>query len=184
LATIVRGLYPISAEDDIMTTPVLRKFARDREANVAIVFALSLIPITLLTGMAMDFTSAEQKKAELDTAADAAAIAAVTPAMMAKTDAQAITAAQNLFNSKATNITGLTYSPSNLTVTVTDSGLNRTATVSYTASSQNGLPGWYDQVLDTLPFLSKVKVGVAVTAVENEEAVCTSIIRLPQVNSA
>jgi Flp pilus assembly protein TadG len=124
-----------------MTTPILRRFFRDREANVAIVFALSLIPITLLTGMAMDFTSAEQKKAELDAAADAAAIAAVTPAMMAKADAQAVTAAQNMFNSKATNINGLNYSPSNLTVTVTDSGLNRTAIVSYTASSQNSFSG-------------------------------------------
>jgi Flp pilus assembly protein TadG len=124
-----------------MTTPILRRFFRDREANVAIVFALSLIPITLLTGMAMDFTSAEQKKAELDAAADAAAIAAVTPAMMAKADAQAVTAAQNMFNSKATNINGLNYSPSNLTVTVTDSGLNRTAIVSYTASSQNAFSG-------------------------------------------
>jgi Flp pilus assembly protein TadG len=124
-----------------MTTPILRRFFRDREANVAIVFALSLIPITLLTGMAMDFTSAEQKKAELDAAADAAAIAAVTPAMMAKADAQAVTAAQNMFNSKATNINGLNYSPSNLTVTVTDSGLNRTAIVSYTATSQNAFSG-------------------------------------------
>jgi Flp pilus assembly protein TadG len=124
-----------------MTTPILRRFFRDREANVAIVFALSLIPITLLTGMAMDFTSAEQKKAELDAAADAAAIAAVTPAMMAKADAQAVTAAQNMFNSKATNINGLNYSPSNLTVTVTDNGLNRTAIVSYTASSQNAFSG-------------------------------------------
>jgi Flp pilus assembly protein TadG len=124
-----------------MTTPILRRFFRDREANVAVVFALSLIPITLLTGMAIDFTSAEQKKAELDAAADAAAIAAVTPAMMAKADAAAVTAAQNIFNSKATNINGLNYSPSNLTVTVTDSGLNRTAIVSYTATSQNAFSG-------------------------------------------
>jgi hypothetical protein len=90
-----------------------------------------------LAGMAMDYTSAELKKAQLDAAADAAAIAAVTPAMMAKTDAQATTAAQNIFNSKASGMTGLNYSTNNLNVVVTDSGLNRTVTVSYTATSQN-----------------------------------------------
>jgi hypothetical protein len=82
----------------------------------------------------MDFTTARQKKAELGAAADAAAIAAVTPAMMAKADAQAIAAAQNILNAKATNISGLNYSPSNLSVSITDSGLSRTVTVSFAAS--------------------------------------------------
>src|SRR5271165_1823487 len=108
-----------------MIIPALHRFVADREGNVAIIFALSLIPVVFLTGMAMDYSTAEQKKAELDAAADAAAIAAVTPAMMAKADAQAIAAAQNMFNSKASNITGLNYSASNLNVTVADNGLNR-----------------------------------------------------------
>jgi len=120
-----------------MNSPALDHFLQDRRGNIALVFALSLVPIVFLAGMAMDYTSAELKKAQLDAAADAAAIAAVTPAMMAKNDAQATAAAQNLFNSKANAITGLNYSPSNLNVAVTDSGLNRTVTVSYTATSQN-----------------------------------------------
>jgi Flp pilus assembly protein TadG len=120
-----------------MSSPTLNRFFQDRRGNIAMVFALSLIPIVFLAGMAMDYTSAELKKAELDAAADAAAIAAVTPAMMAKTDGQATTAAQNIFNSKATGMAGLNYSPSNLNVVITDSGLNRSVTVSYTASSQN-----------------------------------------------
>ena len=117
--------------------PALYRFAACREGNVAIMFALSLVPIVFLTGLAMDYSTAEQKKAQLDAAADAAAIAAVTPAMMAKTDSQATTAAQNIFNSKASNLTGVNYSTGNLSVNVTDSGLNRTVTISYTASSQN-----------------------------------------------
>ena len=87
--------------------PALYRFAACREGNVAIMFALSLVPIVFLTGLAMDYSTAEQKKAQLDAAADAAAIAAVTPAMMAKTDSQATTAAQNIFNSKASNLTGV-----------------------------------------------------------------------------
>src|SRR5262249_43770699 len=38
-------------------------------------------------------------------------------------------------------INGLNYSSKNLTVAITDSGLNRTVTVSYTASSQNAFLG-------------------------------------------
>jgi Flp pilus assembly protein TadG len=124
-----------------MSNPALYRFLQDRQGNIALVFALSLVPIVFLAGMAMDFTSAEVKKTQLDAAADAAAIAAVTPAMMAKTTAQATTAAQNVFNSKATGITGLNYSSNNLNVVVTDSGLNRTVTVSYTATSQNAFGG-------------------------------------------
>ena len=124
-----------------MSNPALNRFLQDRRGNIALVFALSLVPIVFLAGMAMDFTSAELKKTELDAAADAAAIAAVTPAMMAKTSAQATAAAQNIFNSKASGITGLNYSSNNLSVVVTDSGLNRTVNVSYTATSQNAFGG-------------------------------------------
>ena len=66
-----------------MTVAALRRFTGDRKGNVAIIFALSLMPITLLTGMGIDYTSATTKKAMLDAAADAAALAAVTPTLMA-----------------------------------------------------------------------------------------------------
>ena len=124
-----------------MFVPALHNFFRNREGNVAIIFALALVPMIFLTGMAMDYTLALRKSAQLEAAADAAALAAVTPAMMAQPDATAIAAATNLFNAKASNITGLNYSGNNLSVTATDNGLNRTVTVSYTASSQNTFPG-------------------------------------------
>ena len=66
-----------------MTVAALRRFAGDRKGNVAIIFALTLMPIALLTGMGIDYTSAASKKAMLDAAADAAALAAVTPTLMA-----------------------------------------------------------------------------------------------------
>src|SRR5262249_33705739 len=77
----------------------------------------------------------------LDAAADAAALAAVTPAMMASADAASIAAAQNVFNAQATGISGLNYNTGNLNVAVTDNGLNRNVTVSYTASSQHAFGG-------------------------------------------
>ena len=57
----------------------MRRFSRDREGNVAMIFALSLIPCVFLAGMALDFAAATQKRTLLNAAADAAALAAVTP---------------------------------------------------------------------------------------------------------
>ena len=55
-----------------MTVAALRRFAGDRKGNVAIIFAFSLMPLMMLTGMGIDYTMATQRKAELDAAADAA----------------------------------------------------------------------------------------------------------------
>ena len=60
----------------------ITRFGRERAGNVAIIFALSLVPMSFLVGMGLDFSSAIQKKTYLNAAADAAALAAVTPAMM------------------------------------------------------------------------------------------------------
>lgn len=121
-----------------MIIAALRRFAGDQKANVAILFGLLIVPIIFSTGMAIDYTSASHKKAILDAAADAAALAAVTPAMLLQSDAAAKTAAQNMFNGQVTGISGLNYSPANLTVSVTsNAGIPRTITVSYTASSTN-----------------------------------------------
>jgi Flp pilus assembly protein TadG len=116
----------------------IRRFIRDRRGNTAMIFALSLIPIIFLTGMGIDFTSAAQKRARLNAAADAAALSAVTPAMMTQSNSAALTAATNIFNAQASGIAGLTYNAP--TITVSNSGLVRTVTVSYTATSTNTFP--------------------------------------------
>ncbi len=123
-----------------MTFAALRRFAGDRKGNVAIIFAFSLMPIALLTGMGIDYTVATQKKAMLDAAADAAALAAVTPAMMAQPSSASITAATNMFNSQAASITGM-GSAASASVTAVDNGLTRTVTVNYTGSSRNSFSG-------------------------------------------
>ena len=117
---------------------MLHQLLRDRRGNVAIIFALSLIPCTFLAGMALDFTFATERRVILNSAADAGALAAVTPAMMQQSSTNAQTAATNAFNAVASTVTGTTsITP---TITVTDNGLIRTATVSYTANSTNSFP--------------------------------------------
>jgi Flp pilus assembly protein TadG len=144
-----------------MTVAELRRFAGDRKGNVAIIFAFSLMPIALLTGMGVDYTVATEKKAMLDAAADAAALAAVTPALMAQPSSASTTAATNMFNSQAANIPGISYASKNLTVNVVDNGLTRTATVSYTASSQNAFSGVLGQQSWSLGGSSQATASVA-----------------------
>src|ERR1700733_3219424 len=124
----------------LMCGNFMRRLLRDRSGNVAIIFGLSLIPIIFLTGMAMDFTSATSKRVRLNAAADAAALAAVTPTMMGQTDATAKTAAQNIFNGTAAGIPGTSSVTPTVTITDTNGGLTRTVTVSYTANSTNAFP--------------------------------------------
>jgi Flp pilus assembly protein TadG len=118
---------------------LLRRFVGNREANVAVIFALMMIPTIYLLGMALDYTQALRKREQLDAAADAAAIAAVRPAMLTQTDATVVQAtAAAVFAAKA-NLAGLSTTPVP-TVKVTDSGLQRTITVSYAAQSINNFP--------------------------------------------
>jgi len=123
-----------------MLRRVVLRFARDRKANVAIIFALMMVPTIFLLGMTLDYTLALRKREQLNAAADAAAIAAVRPAMLTQTDTSVVRAtAEAVFAAKA-NLPGLSAVPTP-TVTVTDSGLARTITVSYTAESINNFPG-------------------------------------------
>jgi Flp pilus assembly protein TadG len=122
-----------------MTIAALRRFASDRKGNVAILFALTLVPIVFLTGMGIDYTVANQRKAMLDAAADSAALAGVTPTMMSQPSTASVTAATNMFNAQVSSITGVA-SP-NVTITANDNGLKRTVNVSYTASSPNTFAG-------------------------------------------
>lgn len=117
----------------------LYRFAKDRKANVAIIFAITIVPIIFLLGMTLDYTQALRKKEQLDAAADAAAIAAVRPAMLMQTDAVAAATAQAIFLSTANSLSGLVQAPTP-TISVTDVGLQRTVSVSYTAASINNFP--------------------------------------------
>jgi Flp pilus assembly protein TadG len=117
----------------------LYRFARDRRANVAVITAITMVPIIFLLGMTLDFTQAMRKKEQLDAAADAAAIAAVRPAMLMQTDAAAAATAKAIFMSTANSLSGLAAIPTP-TITVTDVGLQRTVSVSYNAASLNNFP--------------------------------------------
>jgi Flp pilus assembly protein TadG len=116
------------------------RFCLDRSGNVAIIFALSIIPIIFLAGMGLDFAAATQKRVKLNAAADAAALAAVAPGMMNQPDASASSMAQNMFTAQAATVPQLNVDAAQPTVTVTHTGLARNVNVSYTAKSINAFP--------------------------------------------
>jgi Flp pilus assembly protein TadG len=135
----LRLLEPAAIGMKVMLRVWLYRFARDRKANVAVITALTMVPIIFLLGMTLDFTQALRKKQQLDAAADAAAIAAVRPAMLMQTDAVAKDTALAIFMSTANGLSGLQTVPTP-TISVTDVGLQRTVSVSYNAASLNNFP--------------------------------------------
>jgi len=125
------------------------------------IFAISVVPLLYLTGMGVDYSSAALREAQMNAIADAASLAAVTPAMMLQTDSASITQAQNAFNSQASAVSGVTYNSANLSVTVADTVTTRTVTVTYTAASQNFFPNVLGQTTIALKGTSQAIGAVA-----------------------
>ena len=65
---------------------LLGSFARDRSGNVAIIFALLLVPIMGMIGLAVDFGRAHLIQSRTQAAVDAAALAAGRVAQVESTD--------------------------------------------------------------------------------------------------
>jgi Flp pilus assembly protein TadG len=116
-------------------------FRRDQRGNVAIIFAIAAIPLISAIGCAVDYSSATRMKAKLQTAADAAGIAALSqksPGFLAAsamtgngTVTAGVTDANNVFDANMSGITG--YQNLVRGSTVTKTGIKLAATVTYTA---------------------------------------------------
>lgn len=122
----------------LISNDLIRRLLRHRGGNVAIIFALALVPIIFLCGMALDYASAIYRLQRLNAAADSAALAAVSPSLMNQSPGKAKKVAADVFTGQASAISGVTSV--NPTVTLTQNGLARSATVSFTASSTNFFP--------------------------------------------
>jgi Flp pilus assembly protein TadG len=124
-----------------------RAFLRNRDANVAMIFAISIIPVTIAAGAGLDLTRAMIVKSNLSEALDAAALSVASTSGL--TTAQMQTQAQNYFNAnyKADANYGtpalVTVTPGTQQVTVSTSvpmpttlmGVAGISTVNVTASS-------------------------------------------------
>jgi Flp pilus assembly protein TadG len=119
-----------------MLFDLFRRFAGDRRGNVAMYFGLAAVPLTIGMGMVLDYGNNTRKWVQMNSAADAAALAGVTPAMMLQSDAAAQTAATNIFNAQINGVIS-NDTVTNLSITSSTTGLQRTVTVNYTAQLKN-----------------------------------------------
>jgi Flp pilus assembly protein TadG len=114
---------------------------RDDRGGVAVLTALLIVPLTFSLGLAYDYTMASNRKDQIDGMADAAALGAVTPDEMALPLATAEARSRSLFLDQIQTVAGVTFAPSDVVVTGTDTPLGatitRNVTVSYTAASTN-----------------------------------------------
>jgi Flp pilus assembly protein TadG len=118
------------------------RFRRDRRGNIAVIFALSLLPLLSAVGCAVDYSLATRMKAKMQSAADAAAVASISQnsagfiaaAAMSSNGSVAagVTDANNVFNGNIKPVTG--YSGLNLTSTVTKTGATLTSLVQFSAN--------------------------------------------------
>jgi Flp pilus assembly protein TadG len=122
----------------------------EKAAAVAVIFATSLVPITMLVGLVLNFGFTLQAKSKLDLAADAAALAAVRTAAAGYAAGQTSAnyllegknAAAQWWAAQAGTIPDVTASTA--TPTVTQNGQTFTATIAYSATVYEAMPGIFN----------------------------------------
>ncbi len=76
---------------------LLSSFASDRRGNIAVIFALSLLPILSFIGAAIDYSMATRAKTKLTSALDTAVLVATAKSEITKSASTAQSDAQNAF---------------------------------------------------------------------------------------
>ena len=119
-----------------MSTFGLDRLLRNRRGNVAMMYALVAPILVFGGGAAIDYGRAAQIHTKLNAAADAAALAALTPAMLQQSTSVAQAASMSMFNGLTEGIPGLTAHATQVTVTVTvgATALTRNVEVAYSCS--------------------------------------------------
>ena len=109
---------------------------RSRGGNISMMYALVAPALVFGAGAAIDYGRAAQIHTKLNAAADAAALAALTPAMLQQSATVAQAAANSMFIGLADGVSGLTADATQVTVTVTTGAnpLVRNVQVSYSTS--------------------------------------------------
>jgi Flp pilus assembly protein TadG len=120
---------------------LISRFRHDEKANIAVIFAIALVPVLTAVGCAVDYSRATRMKSKLQAAADAASVASISQksagyaaAMSMTSDGPVpagVTDGQNVFNGNLSGVTGFTNL--NLTAAVTKTGSTIASNVQYSA---------------------------------------------------
>jgi Flp pilus assembly protein TadG len=122
---------------------LIGRFRKDKRGNIAVIFAIACVPLISAVGCAIDYSEATRVRSKLQSAADAAAVASISQqssgwkaaSLMTGNGevASAETDARNIFNGNVTASSSL-YNGLALGATVTKTGANLTATVTFSAN--------------------------------------------------
>jgi Flp pilus assembly protein TadG len=104
------------------------------DGNVVTLYALLAPMLIFASGAAIDYGHAAQIQSKLNAAADAAALAALTPAMLQQSSATAQTAAEDMFKGIADGVSGISGTSVHAAVTNGSSALVRNVTLTYSTS--------------------------------------------------
>jgi Flp pilus assembly protein TadG len=128
---------PVSLKDR------LRNFGESRRGNVAMIFALGSPVILMGIAVAVDFSNASIVHSKLNAAADAAALAALTPAMMQQSNDTARAAANAMFDAQANALGSVITSVVSRDAAITNPNgvTNRQADFTYTVQINSLLGG-------------------------------------------
>jgi Flp pilus assembly protein TadG len=110
----------------------VREFGRSEQGNIAVIFALALLPVLSAIGCAVDYSQASRLRTQLGSMADSAVLTTVNKQAMGASASTVQASALSMFNGLAGTLTNYTLTSSN--VTVTDAGTGRTGVLSYTAT--------------------------------------------------
>jgi Flp pilus assembly protein TadG len=118
-------------------------FRNSNSGNIAITFAVALVPVLTALGCAVDYSLANSAYAKLQACADTAVVAAVSKQGMTQSASAAQTSMVSWFNAvcatSASNLSQVTIG--GVSATATDSNGARVATLTYTASRANNFLG-------------------------------------------
>ncbi|MHB8267975.1 TadE/TadG family type IV pilus assembly protein [Bradyrhizobium sp.] len=127
-------MFPKSAQ-------LFGRFRRDQRGNIAVIFALSLVPVLSCLGCAIDYSRATQLRSKLQAAIDAASVGSVSktsPAFIAAGTMTSdgpipagVTDATNIFNGNMSGVAG--YTLNSMSAVVTRTGSNVTSTTTFSA---------------------------------------------------
>ena len=161
MKSAIGAIYGVAATCARLRT-LVAKFGRNRRANVAIITALSAIPLVSAVGCAIDYSYASMIKTKLQAAADAATLATVSNNSPVVTTAKAMsgsgtvsggsTYAQNFFGSDTQAFSGVTDN-----ATVSKSGMGVTAMLTFSYS----VPTFFIRVI---PGFNNITVSGSSTA--------------------
>ena len=120
---------------------LIGRFRSDRRGNIAVIFAITCVPVISALGCAIDYTRATQFQSKLQAAADAASVGSIakqSPAFIAAGTMTSdgpipagVTDATNIFNGNMWGVTG--YTLNSMTPVVTKTASTVTSVVSFSA---------------------------------------------------